>query len=90
MAAAAALGWSTLTVTSPDSRTLTRVTEPRKVRSVTMPLPPAWTAMCRPSGRTSTSTSPGSPAAVSPCTGTTVPSALTVVLAVQLVPGRGS
>src|SRR5208282_6703646 len=66
MAAATVLGWSTLTDTSPDSSTLTRVTEPRKVFWVTMPLPPDWTAISRPSGRTSTSTSPDRPAAVSP------------------------
>ena len=55
-AAASALGRSTWTATSPDSWTPTRVTEPRNVLVVTIPLPFSTTSSRRPSGRTSTST----------------------------------
>jgi phosphoglycolate phosphatase len=54
--AASALGWSIFTATSPDSRTPTRVTEPRKVFVVTIPLPFSATCNLNPSGRTSRST----------------------------------
>src|SRR5262249_35958069 len=73
-AVAVALGTSTCTVTSPDSRTWIRVTDPRKVRLVTMPLPPAMAAIRRFSGRTSTSTAPGGTSAQPLWTSVTVPS----------------
>src|SRR5579871_1419468 len=56
--AAAADGTSTATSVSPDSRTATRVTAPRKVRPVTMPLPPSAASTVRLSGRTRASTGP--------------------------------
>ena len=57
-AAASELGLSICTVTSPDSRTATRVTEPRNVLVVTIPLPCSAACMISPSGRISTSTGP--------------------------------
>ena len=76
-AAASELGLSTWTATSPDSRTPTLVTEPRKVLVVTIPLPFSTTSIVRPSGRTSTSTKPaGSP--VPSLAGTALPNTSTI------------
>ena len=50
-----------LTTTSPESRTLIRVSWPRKVRSITMPLPAGLAVIRSASGRTSTSTTATGP-----------------------------
>ncbi len=60
---------SICTVTSPDSSTPTRVTEPRKFLVVTIPLPFSTTSIRSSSGRASTSTAP--PSGCSPFIGTT-------------------
>jgi metallophosphoesterase (TIGR03767 family) len=77
-AAASELALSICTVTSPDSSTPTRVTEPRNVLVVTIPLPFSITTMVSPSGRTSTSTGPGLASAPWFMTGTVLSSAVTV------------
>jgi hypothetical protein len=77
-AAASELDLSTCTATSPDSRTPTRVTEPRKVLVVTIPLPFSVTSIRQPFGPDQHVYRRRAPSRGLPLTGTLPPSTVTV------------